>query len=336
MAPLRQLQDMQNLLEQSSPQYQMPELFRQLELHGQMRELLVRPSIAKQIQEMLGGAPIASQAQRLMEEYFPRGFFSMSDEAWRSVMHMDVIADAAKHYEESLKPISLQQEWLEMLQRQVFGGLSAQDFARKIDEINPAFRAMEAAKRSLDRIWPTFRDIDFSSFKTSEEDEQEAERAAQTITQAATAQQSFQEAVQQIVTAIQAEQKPTVQLMLWLIFRRVMASLFAGAMGAVMGHYAPAILGESPQAAKKAVQDTARVAVGSPELLIEYRYVSAKVLIVRQNPKARSPAVGRLAFGKAVKLLKKDNGFALILWSDKESGAELQGWVFARHLGKFN
>lgn len=102
-----------------------------------------------------------------------------------------------------------------------------------------------------------------------------------------------------------------------------------------MGRYAPAVLGESPQVARKTVQELARTAVGSPQLLAEYRYVSATLLIVRQNPKARSPEVGRLSFGKAVLLLKKEKGFALILWTDAESGAEIQGWVFSRYLGRF-
>lgn len=102
-----------------------------------------------------------------------------------------------------------------------------------------------------------------------------------------------------------------------------------------MGFYAPAVLGESPQAAKKSVQESARAVVGSPELLAEYRYVSAKELTVRQNPNARSPVIARFSFGKPVKLVKKENDFALVVWSDKESGAEVQGWVFARYLGKF-
>lgn len=43
-----------------------------------------------------------------------------------------------------------------------------------------------------------------------------------------------------------------------------------------------------------------------------------------------------MVFGKAVKLVKKDKDFALVLWTDKESGVEIQGWVFARYLAKFN
>jgi Bacterial SH3 domain len=96
------------------------------------------------------------------------------------------------------------------------------------------------------------------------------------------------------------------------------------------------VLGESPQAAKKSIQDNTQAAVGSVEILAEFRYVSAKTLSVRQNPKARSPEVSRLSFGMAVRLLKKDKDFALVIWTDKESGVEIQGWVFSRYLGKFN
>ena len=73
---------------------------------------------------------------------------------------------------------------------------------------------MEEAKTSLDRLWPTFRDIDFSQFETSEKDEQETQQAAESITQAAGEQESFQEAVERIVLAIQAQKKPAVQMML--------------------------------------------------------------------------------------------------------------------------
>jgi hypothetical protein len=95
-------------------------------------------------------------------------------------------------------------------------------------------------------------------------------------------------------------------------------------------------LGESPQAAKKSVQENARATVGSIEILAEYRYVTAKTLSVRQNTKARSSEIGCLSFGIAVRLLKKEKDFALVRWTDKDSGAEIQGWVFSRYLGKFN
>ena len=352
MRPLGQIQDMQDLVKRYSPDYQLKELTRQFEPYRQIQEILERSVVPKHIQDIIEGSSIAAQAKRMMEQSFPKDTFAslgvyndtirreagltMKYEAMRQAADIDSISNIAKHYEQRLKPISEHKEMVEKLRRQAFGGLSAVDFARQLEEANPAFRAMEEAKKSLDRLWPTFRDIDFSQFEASQKDEQETKQAADSITQAAAEQESFQEAVERIVLAIQAQQKPAVQLMLWRFFRKVMDWLIAGAIGAAMGHYAPAMLGESPQAAKKAVQENARTAVGSPQLLAEYRYVSAEVLIVRQNPRARSPEVGRLSFGKAVKLLKKEKDFALVLCTDKESGGEIQGWVFSRYLGKFN
>jgi hypothetical protein len=351
LAPLRQIQEMQALVKRYSPEFQMRELLQQFEPHREMQEMLARTAIPQHIRDIIDGTSIASQALRMAEQYLPRTTFSnlgtdndairraagitLDNEAlWRATGPNPVSA-AAKQYEEYLKPIAQQQEWLEKLQRQAFEGFSATDFARQLEQANPVFRAVAEAKNSLDRLWPNFRDIDFSQFEADEDDEQEAKKAVVSITGAAVEQPTFQEAIDRIVSAIQAQQKPTVQLMLWLFFCKVVDWMISGAIGAAMGHYTPAVLGESPQAAKKSVQEAARVAVGSPELLTDYRYVSAKVLIVRQNAKALSPEIARLTFGKSVKLLKKEKDFALVLWTDKESGAEVQGWVFARYLGRF-
>lgn len=352
MRPLRQIQEIQNLVKQYSPDFQLQELTRQFAPHRQVMEMLDHSVIPKHIQDIIDGSSFAAQAMRMMEQSFPKDTFtslglnndtfrratgqSIQDEALRQAASFDSIRNIAKLNERYLKPISEHQEMLEKLRIQAIEGLSSIDFARQREEANPAFRAMDEAKRSLDRLWLTFRDIDFRQFEASEGDEQESKQAAETITQAAAEQESLQEAVRCIILAIHEQQKPAVQLMLWLFFRKVMDWLVAGAIGAYMGHYAPAVLGESPQAAKKAVQENARSAVGSLQLLAEYRFVATKMLIVRQSPRALSPEVGHLSFGKAVKLLKKEKDFAFVLWTDQESGAEIQGWVFARYLGKFN
>jgi hypothetical protein len=352
MRPLRQIQEMQDLVKRYSQNNPLKELTGQFESHRQIQEILSRSVIPKHIQDLIDGSSIAARAKHMLEQHFSKDTFAslslyndtvqraagltIKNEAMRRAEGLYSISNIAKKYEHHLKPTFEHQEVLEKLRRHVFGGLTAVDFAHQLDEANPAFRAMEEAKKSLDRLWPTLSDIDFGQFEASEEDEQEAIQAAQSITLSAAEQDSLQNVVEHIVLAIQAQQKPSVQQILLLFFLWFMGSLIDGAIGAAMGHYAPAVLGESPQAAKKAVQENARTAVGSLELLAEYRYVSAKVLIVRQNPRARSPEVGRLSFAKAVKLLKKEKDFALVLWTDKESGAEIQGWVFSRNLGKFN
>ena len=351
MRPIRKIQEMQDTMTHYSSDYQLKALTQQFEPHSQILEALKRSVIPKHIQDVIDGSYIAAQAKGMLEQNFPKEMFAslgmykstiqratgltIEDEPMSRV---GSISNIAQQYEQHLKPIIEQQKMLETLRHQAFGGLSAANFAHQLGEANSAVRAMAEAKKSLDRLWPTFRDIDFSQFEASEKDEQETKQAAASITQMATEKDSFQEAFRYIVIAIQAQQTPAVQLMLWILFRKVMDWLIAGAIGAAMGHYAPALLGESPQAAKKAVQEAARTAVGSSELLVDYqyRYVSVKVLIVRQNPRALSPELGRLSFGKAVKLFKKEKDFALVLWADKESGAEIQGWVFSRYLGTFN
>lgn len=348
MRPLRQIEDIQKLVQRHSSAYQLRELTRQFEPYRQIQAMFERTTVPKHIQDIIDGTSVAAQAKRMMEQYIPRdtlaGFGLDTDgirrmtglsESMRRAAGLDFASSVVKQYERYLRPTSQHQEILEEVRRQNVGGLGAMDFARQLTESNSAFRAIEEARKSLDRLLPTFRDIDFSEFESSEKDELEIKHAAESITRTAAEQESIQEAVERIVIAIEAQQKPTVQLMLWLFFRKVLDWLIAGAIGVAMGHYAPAVLGESPQAAKKAIQENAKAAVGSAEILAEYRFVSAKLLIVRQNPKARSPEVGRLSFGKAVKLLKKEKDFALVIWTDKESGAEIQGWVFARYLGKF-
>jgi hypothetical protein len=348
MRPLRQIEDIQNLLKRHSSEFQLKELARQFEPHRQFREMLERATVPKHIQDIIDGTSVASQAKHMMEQYIPRetlASFGLDNDRLRQMTGLnesmkrsaglDFANSVAKQYERYLRPTSQQQEAINELRRQSFGGLAAIDFARQLTDSNSALRAIEEARKSLDRLLPTFREVDFSSFESSENDEQEIEQAAKSITHTAAEQESIQQAVERIVIAIQAQQKPSVQLMLWLIFRKVLDWLIAGAIGAVMGYYAPAALGESPQAAKKAIQENAKAAVGSAEILAEYRYVSAKVLIGRQNPKARSPEVGRLYFGRAVKLLKKEKDFALVMWTDQESGTEVQGWVFSRYLAKF-
>ena len=351
MSPLRHLQEMQDLVRSCSPGYKLEELTQFFAPRQEIEEMLKRCMVSTHIQDLIDGWPMAAQAN-YMQQYLSKESFVGLDvyhdtirqasgmnklsEAMNGIAGVDVISDASRFFEQELKTISAQQEMLDALRRQSFGGLSVADFTRQLEEANPAIRVMEEARKSLDRLLPTFGNIDFSQFEVSEIDEQDTKRAARTITQDAAQEGSFQEAVERIVVAILAQQKPTVRLMLWVIFRKVVDMLIAGAIGAAMGHYAPAVLGESPQAAKKAVQESARNAVGSRHLLVEYRYVSTTVLIVRQNPRARSPEVGRLSFGKAVKVLKKETDFTLVLWTDQESGAEIQGWVFSRYLSKFN
>jgi hypothetical protein len=417
LGPVRQMQEMQDMVKRYSPGAQIEELMRQTRPQREILGMLERAAIPKHIQDIIDGTSIAAQAKRLMEQTLPKNAFAslgqeneafrraaglavddtsiaaqakrfmeqtlpkdtfaglgrkndaflkaaglaaddtafrraagltalgdeavrrmagltIGDEALKRAAGFTTIGDVAKQYEQFLKPV-WEQDLVGRAYRDSAVGGTAKEIAKWLEQANPVFREMEAAKKSLDDLWRTFGGIDLSHVEADEEEEEEAAQAAQAITLAAVTEPTLKEAVDQIVAAIEAQQHPAVKVLLWLYFKKVMEWLITGAIGAVMGYYAPNVLG-SPQAEAKAVKEIARQAVGAPELLLEYRYVSAKVLIVRQNPRARSPEVGRLTFGKAVKLVKKEKDFALVLWTDKESGAEIQGWVFARYLAKFS
>ena len=242
----------------------------------------------------------------------------------------------AKHYTQYLNTVSAQRDLVEKAQRQALGGLTTHEFASRLLEESPAFRAVEDAKKILDRWLPTFRDIDASQFEVSEQDEHESAEIAESIAQATTGHDSLTGLIERFALAIQEQPKNhPVQWLLLMVLWKVVDWLISATIGTAMSHYSPMVLGESPQAAKKAVQELARTAIGTPQLLTDYRYVSASFLVVRQNPRARSPEVGRLPFGSAVMLIKKENDFTLVRWTNNESGAEIQGWVFSRYLGKF-
>ena len=336
LAPFRQIQKEQDLFRRLSTQYPARDLLNEFDPQRKLQEMFEHVAIPKRVQEMLDVTSIAVHAQRMLEQYIPQNPLAQHKVVQQLATGFDSAGETVKVYEKYLSLVTPQKTWLEKLQSQALGGFAVRNFATQLERANPVFAEMEAAKNSFDTLLESFQDIDFSTYGAIKESTNGADAAAQFIAKAASGEPTLKEAVDKIITAIQAQQDPTVQLTLFLFFRKLLDWLIAGSIGAVISHYAPLVLGESPQAATKAVKANALTAVGIPALLVEYRYVTSKVVIVRQNPRALSPEMGRLTFGKTVKLVKKDKDFALVLWIDKESGAEIQGWVFSRYLSKFN
>jgi hypothetical protein len=239
MRPLRQIEEMQNLVKRHSSDYQLKELARQFEPHRQIQEILGRSAISKYIQDNIDGSSIFAQAKSMLEQHLPKNVLAgigIDNDTIRRVAGLDFANNINKQYERHLKSASEHQEMLEKLRRQTFGGLAASDFTHHLTESNSAFRAFEEAQKSLNRLLPSFGDINLEQFEASEEDKLETNQAVESITRAAPEQESIQEAVDRIVIAIQAQRNPTVQLMMWLIIRKVLDWLIAGAIGAAMGH----------------------------------------------------------------------------------------------------
>lgn len=333
MRPLRQIQEWQDLIKRSLPDYQLKEFPRTFDSRLEIEKILERSVVPSRIQDIFDRISIRALGTSGLEQYFSKAMVAstgLNIDSMRSAAGLDSFNNIVKSV------FSEHQALRKKLRIQSFESLADLNFVGHMGEVTPAFRAIQEARKSLDNLWPTLRNIDLSTFEADEIAEQEVMQATKSITQAAANPESLQQAVESFTLAIQAQQKPEVQVILWLCCQKILDWIISGVISTLISHASPAVLGESPQAAKKAVQENARAAVGSPHLLQDYRYVSAKVLIVRQNPRALSPEIGRLSFGKPVMLLKKEKDFTLILWADKESGAEIQGWVFSRYLNKFN
>ncbi|MEJ5148952.1 SH3 domain-containing protein [Comamonas sp. MYb396] len=204
--------------------------------------------------------------------------------------------------------------------------------------MNPAIQAFMDAQKNLQNLIPNISEMDDSFFELSDEDEAELKHAAPLVIADKANLEDIKQFVEKATAVIARQESPAIQLYLLAIYR---SQIFGWIMGAIistlMSHYAPSILGGSPQAEKKAVQENARMQFGSPEFLGAYRFVSARELAIRQNPRSRSPSVGSLKFGYTVEVLKKEGDFTLIQWQGKgeQADAQIQGWVFSRYLEKF-
>jgi len=86
--------------------------------------------------------------------------------------------------------------------------------------------------------------------------------------------------------------------------------------------------------AKKEINQEARALYNIEELL-EYRFVYASVLNVRETGSAKSNIIGVLHLGKAVKLISKKKSWSFVEYQDPMTGDIKKGWVFSRYLRKF-
>ena len=204
--------------------------------------------------------------------------------------------------------------------------------------MNPAIQAFMNAQKVLEDLLPNISAIDESFFELSDEDEAELRHVAPLVVAEQPRPEDLQEFFAQATAVIARQDNPAIQLYLLAIYRsQIFNWIMGGLVGVLMSYYAPSVLGGSPQGETKAVQENARRHFGSPAFLSAHRFVSVNELLVRQNPRSRSPVVGSLKFGYTVEVLKKEGDFTLIQWQGKgdDSDAKIQGWVFSRYLAKF-
>lgn len=322
----RQLDQLQQYLKRHSPAQQLYDLMKPLGSERLKRDLLEANNPIKHLQGLV--------------PKFGLSAFGLDSDAVRMAVGQGQIRDfAAKMAEVHLPKPPAYEKLVEQMQRQALGGLSIQELTRQIERTSPAVSAIESAMRSFDSMAGLFRDTDSSAY--TQASLEEFEEQVEIISQTAVVEDDLQRTVEQIATAVSAHPNPTVRFLLWLHFRTLFGYIVSGIIStaisvAVTTYMASQEAPKSLQDASKGVKEAGRSAVAAVAMLKEHRFVSCDVLTVRMNPKARSPELGRLKFGSVVRVLKTEKDFAFVVWSNNESGAEIQGWVFARYLSKFN
>ncbi|SDG70309.1 SH3 domain-containing protein [Janthinobacterium sp. YR213] len=77
--------------------------------------------------------------------------------------------------------------------------------------------------------------------------------------------------------------------------------------------------------------------ISFPELAIElkdYRFITKKVLLIRETPSSTSAIVGHLKFGQVIGVLSKDRDWTKVIY-EYGDGTTITGWVFTRYTEKF-
>lgn len=248
--------------------------------------------------------------------------------------------DSSRQILDSLRGSSIESQ-VQTMQSQIFQ-LHTETFGKGlIAQMAASFPTVESirlANESLNKIWGQFQDIELHDSLESE-DKEAAETAAQSLVTEVSDGLTAQDYAERIIAAIQTQQNPSVQLRLWLMFmgviRFLMLTTITTALTVVMTPPMEELIGRSPQETKKNIRKHAHEAVDVTDILVNYRFVKAKTLAIRENPKSTSRVITRLSLGSTVELIRKEKDFALVAWKGKDSEAEIQGWVFARHLARF-
>jgi Bacterial SH3 domain len=147
--------------------------------------------------------------------------------------------------------------------------------------------------------------------------------------------QHVEEAVARIVTEIQGlKTSPLKQILTWLIFPIIVA-LIMSLVTPMVSFHVNAYLNADRRKLEKDIKKQAVATVVDASQLKALRFVSSDRLAVRKKPSGKSPTLGVLHFGHLVVLLERDRSWARVAWSDEDNGLQLQGWVYARYLKKF-
>jgi hypothetical protein len=262
--------------------------------------------------------------------------------------------ESSAKYKELLKSLNPAQEILRSLEAtdslkkyaSEMGRLAPQsEFIKNlIDQSNPWLSTLKEQSSSLSRMFDAV-----SSIQSAIDNElranlelTEGDFEANSIFDAAVS--SFdsperidvEEFVVKLVDAFQASSNiKDRKIFATYIFPIILAS-FVLVLTPIFDFYIKKMLEEVNKTSSKTVVASAKVLVPDVRVLEGYRYVSASLLQVRGKAKIQSRVIGTLTFGQPIRVVERNKSWALVEWRDSENNVQLQGWVLARYLRKFN
>lgn len=327
LAPFEQLRKQQELVKRLLPLDPLDQL-------GKHRSISSSYDFAQKIRRLTEHSFATQQVGKILEQQRLSASSNGVTDILRRAAPVEAVGQIALANQHYLRLISPSDEWISTLHRASSASDTLRQWTRHL-EANPGLNALQKARESMQSLWRNIETPDLSHFELTVEEQAEAIEAAEVISQTAGAELTLEDAVTQIVNAINRQPNPSVKITLWMVFWKIFDWLVAAAVGAVMSQVLFPPGQTPPPQSVKAVKEVVRT-VAPAELLSEHRIVSATQLIVRKNPRARSPEVGRVRFGNLVVVLKKENDFVLVNWTDPQSSSQVQGWVFARYLVKIS
>lgn len=248
---------------------------------------------------------------------------------------LESISVAAKLFEEFSKPIG----WTNLSEitdpRRALASHRLHLFGDEAALATSMIAQMEAARTSVQALLGYMQEAEPIGFALDEPDIRLVDDVVRRIIDAPRTEQVPVTATRALVDAIETQPNPATRALLRLIGWKVLELCFVAVITFAGVHYSVALQRQEARAIKKGVAEISILHPDYAALLAERRYVDAEFLEIHLNPKALSPVLATITLGMHVRLLKVEKDFAFVEWTDKQSAVIVNGWVFARHLRKF-
>jgi hypothetical protein len=146
---------------------------------------------------------------------------------------------------------------------------------------------------------------------------------------------SLEESLNNLVEEIRSQKDPLTQkILMWFIYPLIVA-IFVSFINPVIDYHVESYLNADKRTLSKQLKKSVKSSITDENILGEFRYVSADILNVRYSASKKSESIGYLRFGYTVIVIERQKSWTLIEWNDRDTDAQVTGWVFSRYLAKF-